>query len=569
MLGPLLMVLEVSMDLLQPRLMQHIIDDGIARLDHNLILQTSLLMILLAFFGVFGGFGGGVFAVRASQRFGADLRSRLYRKVQALPFSYLDKLGTGELITRLTNDVTQVQDALFMCLHLLVRAPLIIVGSVIMSVVTSPKLAMMFLVLTPVVSIVLWLVIKKTYATFGVVQQRVDQLNTVMLENFAGVRVVKAFVRDRYENKRFDRRNQQLKGEMIIALRVAALTMPSTMLVLNIGIVCVIWFGGLQVAAGTLKTGQVIAFINYIMYLIQSVMLVGMLITRVSRAAASASRIQEVLKADPEQRDTDQVGAGNLFDPQAMQGSIVFDNVSFDYNESEHERPVLNGISFKAEPNQVVAILGATGAGKSSLVNLIPRFYDVSAGSIRIDGQDVKNYPRHFLRTHIGIAMQEVVLFSGSIRDNICYGKSDASMAEIISAAKAAQAYDFITKLPDGFDTMLGQRGVNLSGGQKQRLAIARALITQPKILILDDSTSAVDVETEARLQEALSELMKDRTSIIIAQRISTVLSADKIIVLDNGRVAAEGTHRELLGSSPIYDEIFASQLGNGVLADV
>jgi ATP-binding cassette subfamily B protein len=562
LLGPLLMIVEVSMDLIQPRMMQRIVDEGIAGLDSSLILHTSALMILLAFFGVFGGFGGGFFAVRASQLFGADLRSKLYNKVQALSFGNLDRIGTGELITRLTNDVTQVQEALFMSLHLLVRTPMIIVGSLVMASLTSPKLAFMFLLLVPLMGVILLLIVRKTYLTFGAVQQRVDSLNTVMLENFAGVRVVKAFVRSLYENRRFNKSNEQLKDNMVSALRVAAMTMPMSMFILNLGIVAVLWFGGIQITEGTMKVGEIIAFINYITYLLGSVMMLGMLISRISRAAASADRLQEILESKPEVQDS--VSPLDSFD---FKGRVEFDRVTFNYNGAS-DKAVLNDISFTAEPGQMVAILGATGAGKSSLINLIPRFYDVSSGKISIDGVDVHEFSKVFLRENIGIAMQEVVLFSGSIRENIAFGRPDAEMDEILAASRAAQAHDFISGFPKGYDTVLGQRGVNLSGGQKQRIAIARALITQPKILILDDSTSAIDVETESRLQEALVDLMKDRTSIVIAQRISTVLNADKIIVLDNGVIAAEGTHRQLLAESPIYGEIYSSQLGSGAVVN-
>jgi ATP-binding cassette subfamily B protein len=561
MLGPVLMTLEVAMDLLQPRLMQRIVDVGIAQFDLSIVFGTGGLMIVLSFIGVFAGVGGGLFAVRSSQLFAADLRSALFRKVQSLSFGNLDKIGTGELITRLTNDVTQVQEAVFLCLHLMVRAPLIVMGSMIMAILTSPKLALMLFVLGPIIVGVLYLVIKSTYRTFVNVQKRVDALNSVMLENLAGVRVVKAFVRTAYENNRFGRRNTMLKDDMVSALRVAAITMPLTMFLVNIGIVGVIWIGGIQVNAGVMKVGEIIAFVNYLLYALSSIMMVGMLLTRVSRAAASAERLVALFGDVPEVHD--QKGALESF---LQKGKVVFDCVAFRYNGDE-SGSVLKDISFTAEPGQMVAILGATGAGKSSLIHLIPRFYDASDGSITIDGVDVRNISQKALRKTIGIAMQDVLLFSGTIRENLAYGRTDATFQEIVEAAQSAQAHEFISALPDGYETQLGQRGVNLSGGQKQRLAIARALVTKPAILILDDSTSAVDVETESKLQEALRVLMKDKTSFVIAQRISTVLNADKIIVLDDGKVVAEGTHKELLSSSQIYHEIYESQLGNGVVS--
>jgi ATP-binding cassette, subfamily B, multidrug efflux pump len=559
MLGPLFMTIEVAMDLLQPRLLQRIVDVGIVQLDMSIILGSGGLMILIAFVGVFGGAGGGFFAVRASQLFAANLRSALYRKVQSFSFGNLDKTGTGELITRLTNDVTQVQETVFISIHILVRAPLIITGSVIMAILTSPKLAFMFLILGPVVTTILVLVIRKIYLTFATVQDNLDGLNSVMLENLAGVRVVKAFVRAAYENSRFGRRNTMLKDSMVSALRVAALTMPLTMLILNIGIVGVIWFGGLQVNNGGMRVGEIIAFVNYLMVSLHSLMMFGMLLTRVSRGAASAKRLVEVLNATPDVKDKKEALVS--FSPE---GRVVFDNVTFNY-DGDINNSILRDISFEAEPGQMVAILGATGSGKSSLINLIPRFYDVSKGTVSVDGVDVRNISQKALRNHIGIAMQDVVLFTGSIKENISYGRPDAPFAEILQASKSAQAHEFISSFPEGYESILGQRGVNLSGGQKQRIAIARALIKKPTILILDDSTSAVDVETESKLQEALGHLMKGRTSFVIAQRISTVLNADKIIVLDDGKIIAEGTHEQLLSSSPIYGEIYESQLGSGV----
>ena len=558
MLGPILMALEVAMDLFQPRLMQHIVDVGIVQLDTSIVLNTSGLMILVAFLGVLAGLGGGVFAVRASQLFGADLRSALYKKVQSLSFGNLDKLGTGELVTRLTGDVTQVQDAVFLCLHILVRAPLMATGCVIMATFTSPRLSLMFFILVPSLIAILVFVVRKTYLAFGAVQQGVDSLNTVMLENLAGVRVVKAFVRGAYEKSRFYDSNTRLKDNMVSALRVAALTTPATMLLVNISIVYVLWAGGLRVNNGSMKVGEIIAFTNYLTQVLSGLMMFSMLASRVSRAAASAKRLFEVLASTPEVKYE-----GDIRGAAISRGRVVFENVCFTYG-GQTSRAVLSGIRFTAEPGQTIAIVGATGAGKSSLINLIPRFYDVSSGRIVIDGVDVRNIAQKTLQENITVAMQDVVLFSGTIRENIAYGRPDAGEDEILQAAKAAQAHEFISTFPDGYETVLGQRGVNLSGGQKQRISIARALITKPTILILDDSTSAVDVETESKLQEALAGLMKGMTCFVIAQRISTVLNADKIIVLDEGKIAAEGTHGELLLSSPLYGEIFDSQLGQG-----
>ncbi len=561
--GPLLMVLEVAMDLMQPRLLQHIIDVGIAQLDMRVVVSTGLLMVGLAIIGAVGGSGNTIISVRVSQGLGADLRSTLFRKVQSLSFGNLDRLGTGQLVTRLTNDVTQVQEVVLIVLRILVRAPLMLVGSLIMAVITSPRLALLLLVLGPLVlGMIVWL-ISRAHPMFSEVQRWLDDLNTVMQENLAGVRVVKAFVRTDYEIERFGQTNASLMDRTIAAIRLIAVAMPFMMLATNLGIVGVIWFGGLQVNQGTMQIGQIIAFVNYLLQSLMSLVMVSMLVMRVSRAEASADRILEVLDSQPEINNTP-----DALDSFSSHGRVAFENVTFHYN-GHTSTPVLRDVSFVAEPGQTVAILGATGSGKSSLVHLIPRFYDVTEGRVTVDGVDVRDINKEALRGNIGIALQESVLFSGTIRDNIRYGRPDATHEEVITAARAAQAHEFISQFPDGYDTELGQRGVNLSGGQKQRIAIARSLLIRPVVLILDDSTSAVDIETEARIQAALDELMIGRTSLVIAQRISTVLEADKIIVLNNGMIAAQGTHAELLKTSPIYREIYESQLGNGVQARV
>jgi ATP-binding cassette subfamily B protein len=402
---------------------------------------------------------------------------------------------------------------------------------------------------------------------FGDVQERLDGLNTVMQENLAGVRVVKAFVRGAYEIARFERVNDALTAITVRAARIVALAGPAMTTALHGGVVAAVYFGGAQVIGGTLRIGQMIAFVYYLTRTSWALMFVSMLSMRVARAQASAERIQQVLESTPAvQNRSDAV---ERFSPQ---GRVSFEDVGFSYAGDGNE-PVLCNVSFEAQPGQTVAVLGATGSGKTTLVNLIPRFYDVSDGVVRIDGVDVRDLDQAALREHIGVALQEPVLFSGTIRDNIRYGRPDATEEEVVAAAKAAQADAFISTFPDGYDSVLGQRGVNVSGGQKQRLAIARALLVKPKVLILDDSTSSVDVETEAKIQEALEALINSRdglagrlnTTFIIAQRISTVLNADKILVLDEGRIAAEGTHRELMASSAIYREIYDSQLGSGV----
>ncbi len=559
-LAPLMMLLEVTMDLMQPRMVQRIVDEGIARLDLALVLQTGGLMFGLALIGVVGGMACGLFAELTAQNFAADLREFLFRKVQTFSFSNLDELDTGQLITRLTNDVTQIQEAIMMLLRMMIRAPLLLIGSLVMAIITSPPLAFLPLILMPVeLAAVVWIINTAT-PRYTRVQEQLDHLNEVMQENLAGMRVVKAFVRARHEEARFGTANAALTRQSVQAARTVAFMPAFMMLTMNLGIAGALWFGGLQVTQGQMHLGQIIAFVNYLMTTLFSLIMVSQVVIQLARAGASAKRIQEVIEKQP--------GVPDPPAPKdlALRGRVAFEDVSFCY-DGHCQTQVLNGVSFTAEPGQTVAILGTTGAGKSSLVHLIPRFYDVTAGRVTVDGLDVRQMNQAALRRQIGVALQETVLFSGTIRENIRYGCPAASEADVIAAARAAQAHAFIMSLPEGYDTVVGQRGVNLSGGQKQRLAIARALLIRPAVLILDDSTSAVDVETESKIQDALEGALQTCTQVIIAQRISTVLKADKILVLDDGQIAAQGTHAELLASSPIYREIYDSQLGQGVLA--
>lgn len=559
-LAPLLMMLEVAMDLMQPRLIQRIIDQGVVQQDWNLVLETSGLMVGLTFIGVSGGMGASVFAVMAAQGFGTDLRSSLFRHVQSFSFGNLDELETGKIIIRLTNDVIQVQELVMLLLRIMVRSPLMLVGSLIMAVLTSPQLALLFVVLIPIVLLFLNWIINKTFPLFGTVQEKLDAINTVVQENLAGMRLVKAFVRADHEIDRFGTANDDWMEHNLLAVRTVAVAMPFMMLVLNIGIVATLWFGGNHVKLGNMQVGQIVAFINYLMVTLTSMMMVSMLVMRVSRAEASAVRIVEVFESKPKIESHPE--SLKAFEPK---GRVAFEHVSFSYDGEDHT-PALREINFVVEPGETVALLGATGSGKSSLINLIPRFYDVFEGRVTIDGVDVRQIDETALRQQIGFALQESVLFSGTIRDNIRYGQPEADEEDVIAAAKMAQAHDFIVGFPDGYDSIVGQRGVNLSGGQRQRLAIARALLIQPAILILDDSTSAVDIETEARIQAALAQARQGRTSFVVAQRVSTVLSADKILVLENGRIVAAGDHDTLLVDSPIYREIYESQMDSGVV---
>jgi len=555
----LLMLAAASlMELAIPLLVQRIIDEGIAHQDTSVVLNTTLTMLAAAGIGAFLIVGNSILAVRVAQNFSADLRSALFRKVQSLSFGNLDQLRTGKLMTRLTSDVNQVQTVVLMSLRILTRAPVMLITSLILLIRTAPQLAPIMLVLIPVMTALMWFFITKSRPLFLSVQQKLDRLNNVLQENLAGVRVVKAFVRASHENARFDQSNTAYLKDNMRVMQLLSALIPSLFLIINLGVVAAVWFGGLQVNFGSLTVGAVLAFVNYLFTTMMPLLMLAMMVGILSAGEASASRIVEVLDSHPQVQD--------LPDAQAVAdigGRIVFADVCFSYAGNSNE-PVLTNINLAAEPGETVAILGATGAGKSSLVHLIPRFYDATTGRVTIDGIDVRAMTLDSLRSRIGVALQETVLFSGTIRDNIRYGRANATDEDVVTAAKAAQAHEFIMGFEDGYETRVGQRGVNLSGGQKQRIAIARALLIQPRILILDDSTSSVDVDTEAKIETALEELMKDRTSFVIAQRVSTVLNADKIVVLERGRIAALGTHSELMESSPIYQEIYQSQLGNG-----
>jgi len=556
-LAPLLMFIEVIMDLLQPTLLSRIVDNGINAGNIDYIIKTGIIMISVAFIGGLGGFGCIISSTITSQNFATDLRSDLFKKIQSFSFSNLDKFKTGSLITRLTNDVTQVQNIVLMSLRIMVRAPLLFIGGIIMAMSINLKLTLILIISIPILIISVSLIIKKGFPLFTLVQEKIDRVNTVMRENLAGIRVVKAFVREEKEKARFHNANLELTETMINASKLISSTMPVMMLIMNLSIVAVLWFGGLQINAGAMKEGQLIAFINYLTQILFSLLMIAFILMMVSRAKISSERIIEVLETEVDIKD-----AETARDIEITRGEVIFENVSFQYTGAKGDA-VLKNISFKAESGQTVAILGGTGSGKTTLVSLIPRLYDVSSGRILIDHQDIRNYKLNALRKGIGVVLQKSVLFSGTIRDNLKWGNKNVSDEKMIAACKAACAHDFIMSFPEQYDTLLGQGGVNLSGGQKQRLSIARALIKEPKILILDDSTSAVDMETESKIQKALKE-MKGTTIFIIAQRISSVMNADKIIVLEDGEIVAEGRHEELLKTSPIYQDIYHSQIREG-----
>jgi ATP-binding cassette subfamily B protein len=561
-LASVLLVGMVMADLAIPRLTQRVIDEGIARQDVGLIFNTALLMIGAAFISAFFAIANTYLAVRVSQYVGADLRSDVVRSIQTLSFGNLDRLKTGQLLVRATSDVTQIQMIVLEFLRLLLRLPLWMLGSIGMLIITSRQLALLMTVLLPVIVALIWFFTSRSRGLFLAVQQQLDWLNTVMQENLAGARVVKAFVRTDYEKARFEEANVNLMQQTIIVMKFLAFLIPTMMLILNLGIVGVIWFGGLQAINEGLSLGALVASVNYLLSSMVPLLIFSRVIGPLAAAGASSERISEVLNSEPDVQNRDQ--AQSL---PAGVGRLAFENVTFNYRQNEGD-PVLQNVNLVVEPGETIAILGATGSGKSSLIQLIPRFYDVNEGCITLDGVDIRDITLDSLRAQIGMALQEAVLFRGTIRDNIRFGRPSATQVEVEEVAQAAQAHDFIGAFPNGYDTLIGQRGVTLSGGQKQRISIARALLARPRILILDDSTSAVDVETEAKIEEALDNLLnrsgRRTTRFVIAQRISTVLNADKIVVLDQGRVVASGPHAELMQSSPIYQEIYHSQLGNG-----
>ena len=556
-LGLLLLAVVVAVDLALPRLMQELINTGIRQRDMGVILNISLIMVGLTLVSAAGTVGSMIFAARVSQMAATDLRRELFVHIQSFSFANLDRLQTGQLVTRLTSDISQVAQLIWTTMRSFVRAPLMIAGSLILVFLTNWQLGLLMLVLMPITIVIFMFYASKAQPLFMQVQRKLDRLNTILQENLAGVRVVKAFARAGHENRRFDTANVDLMGRAIRVERMLAVLSPTLRLLVNLGLVAVVWFGGVQVVEGALSVGEIVALSNYVWWVVWPLAMLSLSVGFISSADASTQRIFEVLDSQPEV--VDEARAEPL---PAVEGRVALEDVVFTYSRHD-ENPVLEGINLVVEPGETVALVGATGTGKSTLINLVPRFYDVSEGRVTLDGVDVRDVTLDSLRAQVGTVLQETVLFTGTVGDNIRYGRPDASDEEVVAAAQAAQAHDFIVSFPAGYDTPIGQRGVNLSGGQKQRIAIARALLARPRVLIMDDSTSSVDVETEGKILSALDRFMADHTRLVVAQRLSTIMNADKIVVLDRGRIAASGTHGELLTSSPIYREIYQSQLGN------
>ncbi len=558
-LAPLFMMLEVFFDLLQPTLAAHIVDNGIVSRNFSVIEQTGFLMLGVALLGLVTGVLCNFFASRASQNFGADIREALFTKVQTFSFENVDAFKSGSLMTRMTSDVVQVQNLVQMGLQGLVRSPSRLIGSVVMALIINRRLGLILLGTLIVLIAVVALLIRFSTPIFSAVQGKLDAVNTRIQENLAGIRVVKAFVRAGYETGRFREVNGEYTRVSIRAARFIALNSPIVTLIMNACLVTVLLYGGNQVSFGSVKAGDLVAFVNYVVQVLSSLLMVSSLLMNVSQAKVSADRIQEVLAAQPHIRSAEAKSECSL-----PGRSVKLENVSFSYNGSSDPKDlVLQGINIEAERGETVAIIGATGSGKTTLVQLIPRLYDVTSGSIQLDGQDIRGLPLQELRRRIGMILQESFLFTGTIRDNIAFGKPDAEQAEVEAAARIAQAHDFISRLPEGYETKLGQKGVNLSGGQKQRLSIARALLVRPPVLIMDDSMSALDARTERQLRGALKDITAEAVTFLIAQKISSVTEADTIIVLDDGEIAGSGSHEELLQNCKVYQEIYRSQFGS------
>ncbi|CAM4499750.1 MULTISPECIES: ABC transporter ATP-binding protein [Paenibacillus] len=574
-----MMLIELAVELAQPYLISKIIDNGIQQGDLSVVWLWGGVLVGSAVVAFAAGIASSFFASHASLGFGYDLREKLYEKVQTFSYAVFNRFATSSLITRLTGDVTQVQDTVFMSLRFMTRVPLVVIGSMIMAVIVNPRLGLLLVVMVPVLLIVVVWMIKKAALLFRNVQRRLDAVNGVIQENLTGIRLIRVFVRMGHEIERFAGFSGKLMKGTISALRLTETTMPFMLLMMNVCIIAVLWFGRVDIASGNATVGEVVAVINYLLRTIGAMSALSWILVTFSRASASAQRLNEVFNTE-DTSETEQTkslstsapSAGSVKSshfPQsvypakkqrAVQGAVEFRSVGFSYPNSEIT--VLDNITFTAKAGERIAIMGATGSGKSSLVQLIPRLYTEDQGKVRIDGADASELDLSMLRGAIGYVPQEVVLFTGSIRENIAWGQEDATLEEIVEAAKRAQIHETIENLPNGYDTLLGQRGVNLSGGQKQRLSIARALVRRPRILILDDSTSALDVATEGRLLDALEEL--SCTTFIITQKISSTTSADLILLLDDGQLIGQGKHEDLMESSELYRRIHESQYGEG-----
>ena len=555
-LGPLMMVTEVLGEILLPKFMSMIINHGVAQKDGGYILKMGLVMAITSFLMAAGGILGAYFAAKASISFTSDLRRDLFARVQQFSFKNIDTFSTGSLVTRLTNDIQQVQNLIMMGLRMMLRAPGMFLGALVMAFWMNAELAAVILVVIPLLTAAIVWILRTAYPRFTAMQKALDTLNSGIQEVLTNVRVVKSFVREDYEEKRFADTNRELKEAGLRALKIVIATMPVMMFAMNVTTLAVVWFGGNLIIGGRMAVGDLTAFTTYIVQILMSLMMLSMVFLQSSRAMASIRRIDEVLDEPIDLSDEN----ASQKDRKVEKGRVEFKDVSFSYREGGE--PVLSHISLTAEPGETIGILGATGSGKTSLVQLIPRLYDVTEGSVRVDGIDVREYSLKNLRDGVGMVLQKNVLFSGTIKENLRWGDETATEEEVRRAAVYAQADSFVNSFAEGYKTEMGQGGVNVSGGQKQRLCIARALLKKPKILILDDSTSAVDTATEAAIRTAFREDLKDTTKFIIAQRLSSLEYADRILVLEDGRIIGEGTQEKLLASCEAYREIYETQYG-------
>ncbi len=555
-IGPLMMIVEVIGEVVLPKLMANIINVGVTNGSAGYITGTGALMILVALLMMAGGVGGAYFGAKAAVSFAADLRKDAFDKVQTFSFANLDQFSTGSLVTRLTNDITQVQNLINMALRMMLRAPGMLIGALIMAFVMNAELAVIVLIVIPILVGVIAVLIKIAFPKFKIMQKKLDALNSNIQEMLTNVRVIKSFVRGDYEEKKFAASNEDLKQTSLGAFKTIIIVMPLMMLMMNGTTLAVVWFGGRQIIVGNMQVGDLTAFTTYIVQILMSLMMLAMVILQSSRALASLSRIREILDTEVDLNDE------HCKEPDKIvsSGRVEFRDVSFRYYK-ENKEAVLSHISFAVKSGQTLGIIGSTGSGKTTLVQMIPRLYDVDEGEVLVDGVNVKDYTLENLREGVSMVLQKNVLFSGSILENLMWGDENASMEEVRKAAQAAQADGFVSSFTGGYEMDLGQGGVNVSGGQKQRLCIARALLKKPKILILDDSTSAVDTATEAKIRESFAGELKNTTKIIIAQRISSVQEADEIMVLDDGKIVGFGKHEDLLASCEAYQEIYYSQM--------
>ncbi|MEK3880514.1 ABC transporter ATP-binding protein [Paenibacillus sp. FSL H8-0122] len=570
--GVLILVFLQSMgDLYLPTLMSNIIDKGIVEGDQPYIWRIGGFMLLVAAGGVLCSIIASYLSARVAAGFGKNTRSRVFNHVENFTLHEFDKLGTASLITRTTNDITQVQTVLTMMLRMMVGAPMMMIGGIIMAVSEDAKLSLIFVVVIPLLVGAIFFIGMKGLPLFKAIQIKLDKLNLVLREHLTGIRVIRSFNRIEHENRRFSAANADLTDTAIKVNKVMAGLMPLMMIVMNFSMIAILYYGGIRIGDGDLKVGSLMAFIQYAMQIMFSLIMVSMMFVLIPRASASALRINEVLDMQPEIKDPTSAElkttatATQEDGRDGLHGYVEFDNVSFAYPGAE--QAALSGITFSARPGEITAIIGGTGSGKSTLLNMIPRFYDAIEGTVSVDGVDVRQMTQEELRSKIGYIPQKAVLFTGTINENIRYGKEDATEEEILHAAKVAQAYDFVTAMKEGFDSSISQGGGNVSGGQKQRLSIARALVRKPEVYLFDDSFSALDFKTDAKLRAALKEETTESTVLIVAQRVSTVMDADRIIVLDEGQIVGMGTHRELLDNNEVYREIVSSQLSEEEIA--